>query len=125
MRNWILVVDDDDDIRDILTLLLRDSGYSVECAGDGVDAWEKMKRFGPPALVLLDLRMPRLSGGELLLRMHRTPGLAGIAVVILSGDSEAIEHDDLGVHERLRKPIELTDLMRVVERHLPHHHPAP
>ena len=123
----ILVVDDDDDVREVLTLLLASAGYSVEGAADGVEAWDKMTHLGAPGLVLLDLRMPRMSGGELLQRMRQQPGFSHTAVVVVSGDSEGMQRSEAPpVVAWLRKPVELPDLMRVVEERVPPAHaPAP
>ena len=63
-RPWILVVDDDDDVRDVVMAILDARGYETVAARDGVEALERLRRRGGPALMLLDLRMPRMSGPE-------------------------------------------------------------
>lgn len=61
----ILVVDDEADIRSLLALFLKDEGYDIEVAGDGVEALDKIKSSRPD-LVISDIRMPRSSGFDLL-----------------------------------------------------------
>ena len=113
----ILVVDDDDDIRETLAMALEASGYSTIPASDGVDALDRLREDRIlPSLILLDLRMPRLSGEQVMREIQATPRLAGIPVVVMSGDGGARETARaMGAASCLTKPIELDDLERVVK----------
>ena len=113
----VMVVDDDDDIRETVGMVLAASGYTAVPAFDGVDALELLSDEGThPSLILLDLRMPRLSGEQVIQQLRATPALAGIPVVVMSGDGGARETARaLGVASCLTKPIELDDLERVVK----------
>ena len=113
----VMVVDDDDDIRETVGMVLAASGYTAVPAFDGVDALELLGEEGThPSLILLDLRMPRLSGEQVIRQLRATPALAGIPVVVMSGDGGARETAKaLGAASCLSKPIELDDLERVVK----------
>jgi CheY-like chemotaxis protein len=115
MNGWILVVDDDDDVRDTIMLLLESQGRQVAGATDGLVALEEMARRGRPALVLLDLRMPRMNGAELAQAMHADPQLATVPIVILSGDAGGATAPT--AQAVLRKPCDLDELFAMVERY--------
>ncbi len=118
--HWILVVDDDDDVREMLVLVLGLEGYRVQGARDGLDALERISARGLPDLVLLDLRMPRLSGPDFARALRGDPATASIAIVVLSGDARA--QDTATAIEAigcLRKPVDLAELTQVIARFAP------
>jgi two-component system response regulator MprA len=82
-RPLVLVVDDDEAERTALAGVLRDDGFDVALAEDGEQALAALQH-APPALVLLDLLMPRLTGWQVLEVMERTPGLADIPVIVVT-----------------------------------------
>ncbi len=110
----ILVVDDDDGIRDLIKMTLELEGYSVAVAANGRDALDRIADERP-MVVLLDLMMPIMTGWEVLARL-RTSGL-GIPVVFMTAgfraNSEAERHHADG---HLAKPFDIDDLLSVVER---------
>jgi len=111
-RRWILVAEDDRAIRLLLVRVLTDAGYSVVTAEDGVEALDFTKEL-LPHLILLDLRMPRLSGVEFLARSR------GIPIVVLSGflgDLPDEVASQANVVARLEKPVSLDVLRATVER---------
>jgi len=109
----ILVVDDDPAIRDSVGTLLGEAGYAVRTAKDGEDALDQLARMEPPALILLDLRMPRLDGWQFLAR--RDTGKArSVPVVLLSGMT--FIRDAPGVADFLAKPIRPEKLLDCVRR---------
>lgn len=113
----VLVVDDDPYIREALAEVLEDEGYPVVTAGDGEEALDRLGRSSPPSLILLDLRMPGMSGWELRRRLLAEPRLAGIPVVLLSADSRLEEAQAvLGAAGSLRKPPSLDELLAAVGR---------
>ena len=69
----ILVIDDDEDIREVLGIILSTEGHQVEFAVDGIDAMERLKVGSPPALILLDMVLPRLDGEGFLRMMTPNP----------------------------------------------------
>ena len=79
----VLIVEDDDDVREFMELLLATSGYETMSAADGAEALEKM-RGRLPCLVLLDLQMPRMDGWEFRERQLLDPHLAHVPVVCIT-----------------------------------------
>jgi chemosensory pili system protein ChpA (sensor histidine kinase/response regulator) len=115
---WILVVDDDEDIRDVVTLILQSHGYQAVGAFDGQDALDQLRRRdGAPALVLLDLMMPRLNGVDFAAEIRSRPQLRDVPIVILSGDSRSRETAvSLRAAHCLPKPVDLKDLLVTIRR---------
>ena len=112
----LMVVDDDEDIRDVLKLVLEIDGYRVTTAADGLDAWEQLNRNEPPSLILLDLMMPRMDG-ERFIKTLRESRFAQIPVIIVSGHKEASDKaKELDGDCCLMKPVELDELMAAVHR---------
>lgn len=113
----ILVVDDDEDIRDIVALALGCMGYSVELAADGVVASERLSSGFRPALVLLDLMMPRMDGEKFLAAMRQDPDTADVPVVIMSGNRATPgKAAELHTHGYLIKPFDFDVLAQTVAR---------
>ena len=81
----ILLVDDHPDVREVVGQILELHGHRVSTADSGENAWEQMQRSAPDAVVV-DQRLPGISGIELLQRMRQTPALSKVAVVLCSGD---------------------------------------
>jgi CheY-like chemotaxis protein len=115
---YLLVVDDDHDVRDVVAQVLEDEGWSVQTASDGAFALEHLDQSEPPGLILLDLMMPRMNGWEVLEAVSQRPALAGVPIVILTAAADRRTRSDLGARgfEVLTKPVQLTDLIAVVER---------
>ncbi len=102
----ILVVEDESNERSGLAELLRAWGYEAETAADGAEALEKVSAFNP-AVILSDLRMPRLTGMDLLRQLRDAQ--SGAAFIILTGQGtveEAVEATKLGAFNFLEKPID-------------------
>ena len=114
--NWILAVDDDPDFREILEILLGGEGYEVVGAADGLEALAQIAARGAPALILLDVRMPRMTGPEFLRVLERSG--VDSPVVVLSGDADAgREVEAPAVKRFLPKPTDLGTLLSTVERY--------
>jgi CheY-like chemotaxis protein len=113
----ILVVDDDEDVRTMLCTVLAAEGYSASGATDGVDALDRLHGSELPAMLVVDLMMPRMGGEELLREMMRETALAAIPVVIMSGHPTAKGTPlPAKVSAWLVKPVELDELLSVVQR---------
>jgi len=79
----VLVVEDDEDVREFMELLLSTSGYETMGAGDGIEALDKMRQR-LPCMVLLDLQMPRMDGWQFREQQLRDPRLAKVPVVCIT-----------------------------------------
>jgi two-component system, OmpR family, response regulator MprA len=114
-QGTVLVVDDDDSIRNALKALLEDEGYLVQAAGNGLEALIVCGR-GLPSLIVLDLMMPKMDGVtfmEVLRRGYACPP----PVLVLSASQKAPEQvKRMGVEGYLAKPFDLDDLLAAVGR---------
>ncbi|MGE0868444.1 MAG: PleD family two-component system response regulator [Kofleriaceae bacterium] len=115
----VLVVDDDADIRETISEVLEDEGYSVVSAVNGADALEMLRSI-EPSLILLDLSMPIMSGQEFRCRQLQDPMLASIPTVVMTA-ADRIYDKTAGMQltEILAKPITLETLLASVERYQP------
>lgn len=111
-RQPILVVDDDPDIRALIRDLLALDGYTVHTARDGREALELMRTLDPrPAVVFLDLMMPDMDGLQFRASQLGETTLAGIPVVVMSGDNQGRQKAEAMHAERfLEKPFDLQTL---------------
>jgi CheY-like chemotaxis protein len=113
----VLVVEDDDDLRHVVTQTLELRSFVVFGARDGQEALEQLERHPQVNLVLLDLMMPRMSGWEFRRRQLADARFADVPVVVMTAtaslDEAAIQADDI-----LRKPLSLGALVSTIERHL-------
>jgi len=113
----LLVVDDDADLREAITDVLRDAGYEVLVASNGRQALEVLARSSPlPGLVLLDMMMPVLDGAGFLAELGHHPEWAGVPVVVFSA-SATPNIQELGARGWIRKPVDLEALLEVVGQH--------
>ncbi|WP_028221273.1 sigma-54-dependent transcriptional regulator [Paraburkholderia oxyphila] len=114
----ILIVDDDETMRDALAEVVRDLGHSVCLAANGTMALELVERERVNAM-FLDLRMPGIDGLEVLRRLRERPGAPTVAVLTAHATaSNTIEAMRLGAFDHLTKPIGRNDLAQVLERML-------
>ena len=120
-RGHLLVVDDEPDVRELLTQGLVSAGYRVHTAGGGAEALEEMRR-DPPSAVLLDLMMRPPDGFEVLCRMREDPALRSIpAVIVTAKDLTATESAELAgsAHRVIRKGTDparlVAEVLRAVE----------
>ncbi|MFN7134528.1 MAG: response regulator [Myxococcales bacterium] len=109
----ILIVDDDQDVREILAQLLEDEGYAVASASNGREALDKLQTLPRPVLMILDLMMPVMSGWEVMdeLRREGRKGAVRVAVASAVPNPEVPDADAV-----LRKPIDLDNLLDTVAR---------
>lgn len=118
-RGPVLIVEDDQDIRESIAEVLRDEGHAAETAAHGAEALALLRREShpPPRLILLDLMMPVMNGWELCAELLKDARLASIPVVVLSGDARvAGKAAELHADGALAKPVSIAGLLEVVER---------
>ncbi|MBM4060173.1 MAG: sigma-54-dependent Fis family transcriptional regulator [Planctomycetes bacterium] len=117
-RPHVLVVDDDRAHREMLRTVLAELGAEVDCAEDGEQALALLARTAP-ALVLLDMRMPKLDGLGTLRGMQQRGLLAPTIVLTAHADlDEAVQAMKLGAADYLRKPIDIENLQALLQQHL-------
>src|SRR5690606_1684897 len=113
----VLVIEDDPDIAEILTMLLPSLGYEALSARNGAEALRLLETVDAPCLILLDLMMPVMNGWDFRAEQLRDPDLAKIPDVVMTGAGIPPEKmEPLGADGYLRKPIELEVLAEVVAR---------
>jgi two-component system, OmpR family, alkaline phosphatase synthesis response regulator PhoP len=113
----ILIVDDEIHIVHVLTIKLRNNGYTVLPADNGETAYE-IACTEKPDVIVTDYQMPRLSGIELIEKLRQNPDTKDIPVIMLTARSFAIEDeqkDKLRISELLSKPFSPRELLRCVE----------
>ena len=114
----VLVVDDDDVIRQLITVNLELEGFEVETAHDGQDCLDKVKDVAPD-VVTLDIMMPRMDGWEAASQLRADPDTADIKVVLLSARAQEADlqrGSRIGVDAYLTKPFDPDELISVVRR---------
>ena len=114
----VLVVDDDDVIRQLITVNLELEGFEVATAVDGQDCLDKVKSVRP-AVITLDIMMPRLDGWEAASRLRADPDTADIKVVLLSARAQEADlqrGDRIGVDAYLTKPFDPDELIDTVRK---------
>ncbi|MBI3269423.1 MAG: response regulator [Planctomycetes bacterium] len=109
----VLVIDDDPNVRDMITRTLVKDGFRVETAADGKAGLERAKALRPDAITL-DLCMPVMDGWAVLSALKNDPELAAIPVTIISTADERHMGVALGASEYLTKPIDRDRLLRVL-----------
>jgi DNA-binding response OmpR family regulator len=113
----VLVVEDDPDLLEIESAILRDAGYRVVEASDGLEALAAAD-LERPALVLLDMRMPRMNGWEFAREFRARHGPGCPIVVVTAAEDARARAREIGADAWLEKPFEVTDVLRLLARHL-------
>ncbi len=124
-KKLIMVVDDDPDLVEAVSMRLASRNYRVTKAYDGEEAAEKLKAEKPD-LMILDVMMPRKNGWELCDEVKKDDGLKNIVVVMLTAVGDAVRSTSYTHHEGkttladdyIPKPIDMDQLMDIVDDHL-------
>ncbi len=113
MKPRILVVEDEPDVVELLEFNLRGAGFEVVSAGDGAEALQKV-RAHTPALVILDLMLPEVSGLEVCKLLRRHPATAAIPIIMLTAKAAEIDRVlglELGADDYVTKPFSPRELV--------------
>ncbi len=110
----VMLVEDDPDIRAMVSALLELEGFAVRACEDGREALDLLRRGERPFLILLDLMMPKMNGWQFRAEQMRDAALAGIPVVVLSGDVRGQDPGSVRADGFLKKPIDLDVLLQTV-----------
>ena len=114
MTHTVLVVEDEEDLREMMRDALELNGYHVVTAHDGQQAFDEIARIDELCLVILDLLMPGMNGWDFYEQMRKRSELASVPVVI---HSSAPDNASAGVTRVLQKPMELSRLLSVVQEY--------
>jgi DNA-binding response OmpR family regulator len=115
----ILIVEDEEAVRELEKFILEQQGYDVMEARDGLEGLAKAE-FRRPDLILLDLMMPDVSGGRMYDEMKEHPTTSGIPIVVVTGKPDAHEmfDDQIGPDDVIMKPFEADTLLGRIRHHI-------
>jgi DNA-binding NtrC family response regulator len=114
----ILVVDDDENIRKVLTAILEDEGYDIEAVGTAKEAVEKSKKKFYN-LALIDIRLPDMEGIELLTKIKdTTPKMRKIIITGYPTLQNAVDAVNRGADAYILKPFEVDKVLQTIEEQL-------
>lgn len=112
----ILVIEDDPDIAESLSDVLESEGYLVVTAANGVEGLQCLRDIGEPCLILLDLMMPVMSGGEFLAVLRRHEKFASVPVVVVSAWPKEAMQVRAQSQGFVKKPVALDSLLDTATR---------
>jgi CheY-like chemotaxis protein len=116
----ILLVDDNDEVRELLALFMKRLGYTVFEAATGLEAIDLASTVEPD-LIMMDLRLPEMNGAETTARLKASPSTRDIPLLVITASGAGIDTRralDAGAAEILHKPIDVTTLNNVLRRYL-------
>jgi CheY-like chemotaxis protein len=116
---YVLIVDDDAEILEVLRTLLELEGYRVRTVTNGLSGLA-LVRAEVPDLILLDMRMPAMDGWEFYRRLREIPEAAEVPVVVMTADHQSGRRaQELTGFEHLQKPFDMVELYDLVGRVAP------
>ena len=119
MSGYILVVDDQYGVRLLIHKVLEESGYNVKMAANGSECLDLAISLNRPSLILLDHRMPAMTGLQVLSRLSEDYHAKNIPVIMISAESDLEDVARcLGVQCFLSKPLDVDVLLKTVEQTL-------
>ncbi len=107
----VLIVEDEEDLRELMCDALQMRGYAVVTAAEGTDALSKLDDMGPPCLILLDLLMPGMNGWDFFEKVRQRPEMAMVPVIV---HSSSAARAPAGVTRVLQKPLAFDRLVSIV-----------
>jgi CheY-like chemotaxis protein len=111
----ILIVEDDPDVQVTLVDLLEDAGYPVDCAANGQEALNHLRRGTLPSVILLDLMMPVMDGYEFYDHLQANAEWATIPVLVVSAAARELNADSrLGAAPHVQKPFRAQQLLALI-----------
>src|SRR5579862_4366710 len=110
----VLIVEDEENERTGLAEIISSWGYRAETARDGVEGYEKVTAWSP-AVVVTDLKMPRMGGMELLERIGESPAIKVVVVTAQGTIDSAVQAMRIGAYDYITKPIDTTRLRTILQ----------
>jgi CheY-like chemotaxis protein len=125
-RGRLLIVDDDEQVREALSELLQEAGYACATAGNGLEAVQRLRQAGTPDVILLDVNMPGMDGVEFL-RLAREQVGPGFGVIAMSGAAAGLSGQRLkqkvqyyGALTLVEKPLDVPRLLQLIAIEMDH-----
>lgn len=119
MAKTILVVDDEESLRELASAILKPEGFNVVTASDGAECLEKLKALKPD-LILLDMMMPGMSGRETCEKIRANPKTRGLKVAFLTvakfSESGKETLKKMNVSDYITKPFDNSDLIKRIKK---------
>lgn len=116
---YILVIEDNHDMRDLIKMALRDGDHQVEDVGSAKEAFSILNSGRLPAIILLDMHLSDMDGAAFMKGLREISGCEDLKVVVISGiDELKNKAAQIGAQGFVKKPFDLDQLYKVVERHL-------
>jgi CheY-like chemotaxis protein len=115
-RSRVLVVDDDEAIRDAMREALEEDGYDVVTAGNGVEALEVLQAVPAPSAIVVDMMMPIMDGWQLVQRLKSDSRLSQIPVIAMSAGGNRTLATSPVCKDYLAKPVKVSRLLEAIAR---------
>lgn len=116
MERTVLVVEDDEGLIETLQELLETEGYVVTLAHDGLDALQRLETL-TPAVILLDLRMPRMDGTSFAHAVQQREGIRSNYIIVMTANLRARQAAEaIGADDFLAKPFDINELLEKIDR---------
>ena len=115
----VLVIEDDPVVSRLVEHLLMRRGFVVHVAPDGLHAQSLLKTLPPPAVIVMDVMLPYVSGFELIAEIRQTPGWSSVPVIMLTSKSQerdVLRAFDSGVNDYVVKPFRPEEFVARVRR---------
>ena len=117
MKKRILVVENNKDILELITLVLDEAGYKIDAFTNETDIFERIVSFQPDA-ILLDIVQPTAQGTELCRQIKEAKGTSHIPVIVLSTHPQIQKVKDVCADEVVEKPFDIDGLLEILEEQL-------
>jgi CheY-like chemotaxis protein len=111
----VLIVEDDNSIREVLQMFLEYEGYCVMTAANGQEGIEALSRGQSPCLIVLDLMMPIMDGWQFVESIAKNATFAAIPIVVVTAFIEKAQ--EIKAKLVVKKPIDLNDLLKIVQQY--------
>ncbi|MBC8053576.1 MAG: response regulator [Sphingobacteriaceae bacterium] len=118
MDKRVIIVEDEDNVRETLELLLSNAGYTVKSSATGTDIFNKITEFNPD-IILLDVLLGDLDGRDICREIKANPHTQNTPVIMLSGVPDVYNAiSDVGANDVVSKPFDEITLLNRIERQL-------
>jgi len=117
MTFTILLIEDDPDVSDALSEVLRDERYGVVVVKNGFEGLEYLRSHEPPSIILLDLMMPVMDGYQFRAQQRREPAMADIPIIVISAGTMGQQVEGMAATAVLKKPLNLDVLLTAIQQH--------